>query len=314
MEETWDVIIVGGGPAGLTAGIYTARHGLKTLLLERGKMGGRALEAHWIENFPGFPQGLTGHKLMRQFISQAKKFGVKFSREVVIGVNLFDDVHKMVLTRKGFYQTKSIIIATGTQKTKPKIPGEIEFKGRGVSYCAVCDGPFFRNKKIAVLGSSEEAYMEAMHLADFASKVFFIPDANKKPRKLGSIKSKKHDQIELLNNNGKIEIIDNVNVSEICGSEAVNCVRLKGERSNKLEVDGIFILNDHISTTEIIQETGVMIDDTGCIMVDNRQQTNIPGIFAAGDCCCAGMQVITAAGDGGKAALSALRYIKSIKN
>ncbi|MBM3291863.1 FAD-binding protein [Candidatus Bathyarchaeota archaeon] len=307
MDVIWDVIIVGGGPAGLTAGIYTSRHGLKTLLLEGRKIGGRALDAHWIENFPGFPQGLTGPQLMDQFTSQAKKFGVQFKEETVIGINNLDEVHKMVSTRSGFYQTKSVIIASGVQRKQLTIPGETEFKGRGVSYCAICDGPFFKDKKVAVVGSGNEAFSESLHLADMASKVFLIPG-----RRGHSLNSEEH--LESIKRHNNIEMVEGVDILEICGEESVTSIKLKGGHLEKLDVDGIFILYEHVSTSDIIQDTGVTIDGSGCIMVDNRQQTNIPGIFAAGDCCCAGMQVVTAAGDGGKAALSALRYVKSLKN
>jgi thioredoxin reductase (NADPH) len=305
LEVVWDVIIIGGGPAGLTAGIYTSRHGLKTLLLEGRKIGGRALDAHWIENFPGFPQGLSGPQLMEQFISQAKKFGVQFSEETVIGVNNVDEVYKMVSTRSGFHQTKSVIIASGIQKKQLSIPGEMKFKGKGVSYCAICDGPFFKDKKVAVVGSGSEALTESLHLADVASKVYLIPG-----RRGYSLNSQQH--IDSVKKHKNIEMIDGVDVSEICGNDIVTNVKLKGGKLDRLDVDGIFVLFEHVSTSEIIHDAGVSIDGSGCILVDNRQQTNISGIFAAGDCCCAGTQIITAAGDGGKAALSALRYLKSI--
>ncbi len=174
MEKIWDVIIVGAGPAGLTAGIYTARQGHSTLLLYSGKVGGRALDAHRIENYPGFPQGLTGAELMNLFIEQAKRFGVEFKEETVIGLADAGE-YKIVSTRGGYYQGKTVIIAAGIQRKQLSVPGEMEFKGRGVSYCAICDGPFFRDKVVTVVGSGHEAVQDALHLTNTASKVIVIP-------------------------------------------------------------------------------------------------------------------------------------------
>ncbi len=167
MEKIWDVIIIGAGPAGLTAGIYTARQGHSTLILHGGKIGGRALEAHRIENFPGFPQGLSGIELMELFHKQANRFGVEFKHETVIG--LADaGVYKIISTRGGYHQGKTVIIATGVQRKQLNISGEMEFKGRGVSYCAICDGPFFNGKVVAVVGSGHEAVLDTLHLADIS--------------------------------------------------------------------------------------------------------------------------------------------------
>ncbi|MFP3950596.1 MAG: NAD(P)/FAD-dependent oxidoreductase [Candidatus Bathyarchaeia archaeon] len=144
-NEVYDVIILGGGPAGLTAGIYTARHGLSTLILDMNDLGGKAREAARIENFPGFPGGLTGDELMDRFIDQAKKFGVQFSRETVIGLIDLED-KKIVSTREGTHEGRAVIISTGMQRMKLSIPGEDKFKGRGVSYCAICDGALFQRQ------------------------------------------------------------------------------------------------------------------------------------------------------------------------
>ena len=173
-EEVYDVIILGGGPAGLTTGIYTARHGLKTLLIERNKLGGRSYGPHRIENFPGFPEGVIGTELMNRFIAQAKKFGIRFKTETFVGLSDLGD-RKMVLTRAGVYESKAIVLATGIQKEQLHVPGEMEFKGRGVCYCGICDGPFFTDKVVAVIGSGKEAVEDTIRLAEIASKVYAIP-------------------------------------------------------------------------------------------------------------------------------------------
>ena len=173
-EEVFDVIIMGGGPAGLTAAIYSARHKMKTLLLEGNRLGGKAMEAHWVENYPGYPEGITGPELMNKFIKQAEKFGTQVKIETVVGLADYDNI-KMVSTRQGFHQGKSVIIATGVSRKQLSVPGENEFKGRGVSYCAVCDGPFFQDKIVAVFGSGHEAIHDAEVLSESASKVYAIP-------------------------------------------------------------------------------------------------------------------------------------------
>jgi thioredoxin reductase (NADPH) len=301
MEKIWDVIIVGAGPAGLTAGIYTARQGHSTLLLYSGKVGGRALDAHRIENYPGFPHGLTGAELMNLFIEQAKRFGVEFRPETVIG---FTDAgeYKIVSTRGGYHQGKTVIIAAGVQRKQLSVPGEMEFKGRGVSYCAICDGPFFRDKVVTVVGSGPEALQDALHLTNTATKVIAIPG------KKGF--SENYPELATLRTNPKVEFIEGQDIAEIRGDEFVTGVTLTPGGVDKVATDGVFILLEHISTSNILVEAGIDADEGGCIIVDRNQQTNLPGFYAAGDCCCIGWQVVTAAGEGAKAALSAMKYVK----
>ena len=303
-EETYDVIIIGGGPAGLTAGLYTSRHNLKTLILEGKKLGGKALEAHWIENFPGFPEGISGEDLMNRFIAQAEKFGSEIKYETVIGISDFGD-QKMVSTRQGFHQAKSIIITTGVNRKQLSIPGEMEHKGRGVSYCAVCDGPFFKDKVVAVVGGGHEAVHEAEVLAETVDKVYAIP----------GIKgfSDEFPELPRIRGNPKIEVMEGVDLTEVGGSDFVEYIKLIGGDVEQLKVDGLFIILEHVSTTGIVQEAGLETDSGGCILVNNDMQTNLPGIFAAGDCSCKGMQIVTATGMGAKAALSAMKYIKNLK-
>jgi len=312
VEKTYDVIILGGGPAGLTAGIYTGRQGLKTLLIEGKQVGGKAWGPHrgkaWgphrIENFPGFPNGITGEELMERFISQAKRFGAEFKMETVVGLSDMGE-RKIVLTRGGYYNAKAVIVSTGIQKKQLSIPGEMEYKGRGVCYCGICDGPFFADKVVAVVGSGKEAVEDALRLAELAEKVYSIPGVEGYDDEV--------EDLDKLMEHEKIRVIEGSEVKSIGGNGVVTHIELEHEATRLLKVDGVFIILENVATNEIIKDAGIEVDSGGCIKVDNKNRTNLAGVFAAGDCVCGGMQVVTAAGDGGKAALSAMRYIRSLK-
>ena len=303
-EETYDVIIVGGGPAGLTTGIYTSRHGLKTLLIEANQLGGKAWGSHRIENFPGFPDGITGRRLMERFIAQAAKFGVDFKEDSVVGLSDMGDT-KMVMTRGGLHNSRAVVITTGIQKKQLKVPGEMEFKGRGVAYCAICDGPFFTDKIVAVVGPGKHAVEDAMRLADNARKVYAIPGSRGYNDGLADL--------DKLFEHVKIEVIEGAELKYIAGQEFVTHVGLTNSPKSKLDVDGVFIILENVGTADVLEDAGIMTDEGGCIIVDRDQRTNIDGIFAAGDCVCGAMQVVTAAGGGGRAGLAALRYVRSIR-
>jgi len=301
-EKLYDVLIVGGGPAGLTAAIYTSRHNYSTLILEGNKVGGKALEAHLVENYPGFPEGITGQELMARMEKQARRLGAEIKQETVIGISDLGEV-KMVSTRSGgFYQAKSLIIATGVSRKSLSVKGEGEFKGRGVSYCGVCDGPFFRDKTVAIIGGGHEAVHDIGLLRETSAKVYAIPG------KKGY--SENYPELERLRKDPKVEFIEEVDVSEIGGSDFVEYIRLDDGR--ELKLDGVFIILEHIPTSGILADAGVETDEGGCILSDKEQRTNMPGIFAAGDCCCKGYQIVTATGMGAMAALSAMKYLKQL--
>ena len=300
-EDIYDIIIIGGGPAGLTAAIYAARHNNKILILEGKKIGGKSLQAHWVENYPGFPDGISGPDLMALMEKQAAKFGAEFSTETVVGIADFGEL-KMLTTRKGVRQAKAVIVATGMSRRSLSVKGENEFKGRGVSYCGVCDGPFFREKTVAIIGGGHEAVHDIEVLGESASKVYAIPG------KKGF--SEEYPEIEHLRKDPKVEFIYDADITEIGGSDFVKYVKL--DNGQEVKLDGVFIVLEHISTSTILGDAGVVTDAGGCILVDRDQKTNMDGLFAAGDCCCKGLQIVTATGMGAQAALNAMKYVKQL--
>ncbi len=302
-SEPFDVIIIGGGPAGLSAAIYAARMGMKMLLLESSMFGGRAVLAPWVDNFPGFPEGISGTDLVDRMIEQAKKFGanMRFPEDVL---DLTDGRLKKVTTRHGEYQGRSIILATGAQNRRLLVPGETEFLGQGVSYCAVCDGPFFKGKVTAVVGSSDEALEDALYLSSLSKKVILVT------QKL-QMEASNALQVEC-SKKSNIEI-QKVRVKSILGDrfvKAISIVDLGNNKESEIVIDGVFISLGGMPVTSLAKKIGVDIDEGGCIKVDRRQVTNIEGIFAAGDCTCGGMQMITASGEGARAALQAYHYVQ----
>jgi len=301
-----DLIIIGGGPAGLTAAIYAARMGMKILVLESAAFGGRALLAPWVDNYPGFPEGLTGTNLIDRMVEQAKKFNV----ETMIPAEALDisskGQAKNIMTHRGEYFTSSIILATGTYNKRLQVPGENEFLGQGVSYCAVCDGPFFKGKVTAVIGSSDEALEDAIYLSSLSKKVIIITQQEETiaPKNLlDSVAEKKnievyHTRVKSIQGD---TLVHSISVSDFNGIERT------------LLVDGVFISLGGTPLSGLAKKIGIELDEKGCIVVDRRQATNVEGIFAAGDCTCAGMQIVTACGEGARAALQAYQYVRSLR-
>lgn len=304
----YDVIVVGGGPAGLAAAIYTSRMGLKTLVLEEKMLGGRIIEVSRIENYPGFPKGITGMELAENMIKQARNFGAEIrSPEKVLDMKL-KGIIKSVITRSREYRCFSIIIATGVQRRKLVVKGETEFIGRGVSYCAVCDGPFFRDRDVAVIGFNEEALEDALYLSNLAKKVILITHEEK-----GEVNE---ELLKKCRDKSSVEVME-AKVKSINGNFTVKSITVIDQRSKKeieIPVDGVFIILGSVPATNIVTKAGVAVDERGCIEVDRKQRTNIEGVFAAGDCTCGGMQVATAVGEGAMAALQAYRYVKRVKS
>lgn len=300
----YDVIIVGAGPAGLTAGIYGLRRGLKTLILEGKLPGGRIIEAHLVENYPGFPDGISGYALATKMVAQLEQVGGTITNEEVVSLSLKGEV-KTVSTRRRHYTAKAVILAMGVQRRRLRIPGEKELLGKGVSYCATCDGPLFRGRRVVVVGSGDEALEEALFLSDVASKVFLVSN----DLKLNAAEY----LIKRLEEKDNTQILSHHQVEAIEGQQLVESITVTDMTQTeiaKLPCNGVFIAVGYVPLTEIVGKAGVTVDPRGWIGVNREQNTNIDGVFAAGDCTGRGMQVTTAVGEGTMAALSASRLVK----
>ena len=303
-----DVIIIGSGPAGYTAAIYTARAGLKPLLIASSvEAGGELMKTTEVENFPGFPEGLQGPELMANLQAQAERFGTEVLLDDVIEVDLTGDV-KILKTGGGeTFEAKTVILSTGAAYRELGLPREKELSGHGVSWCATCDGFFFRERTIAVVGGGDSAMEEATFLTRFASKVYLI-------HRRDSFKASKI-MVERALNNPKIEVVYNSEVAELHGEAKLTGVTLRntvdGSTSN-LDLDGLFIAIGNDPRVWLV-ENQVELTDEKFIKVDGRSsRTNLPGVFAAGDVIDPTYrQAITAAGSGCVAALDAEHYLQS---
>lgn len=301
MTEVYDVIIIGGGPAGLTAGIYSARANLKTIILDKSKTAGALAYASLIENYPGLEKPLTGKELLERIRSQTLSFGAQYKEEQVVGLDLVSET-KEVITMGGSYKGKAVIIATGSMGRKPTIKGEGELLGRGVSYCAVCDAPFFRGKTVAVLGDSEEAAKEAVYLTEFVELCYLVTSSSKL----------KVEDSHPVFSKSKIRILTGYTIKEIQGNDFVTGLKLSKEGVEQvLEVSGVFVfIQGSQPITDFIGEA-LKVDERGFIVVDNFMETSIPGVFAAGDVASPHFrQVVIACAQGAVAALSAEKYIR----
>lgn len=301
-----EVIIIGSGPAGYTAGIYTARAGLKPLLIASSvEAGGELMKTTEVENFPGFPDGLMGPDLMANFQAQAERFGTEILLDDVVEVDLKGDV-KIVKTGGGqTFEAKTVILATGAAYRELGLPREKELSGHGVSWCATCDGFFFREKTIAVVGGGDSAMEEANFLTRFASKVYLI-------HRRDSFKASKIMQDRALNN-PKIEVVWNSEVAELHGEAALTGVTLRNTvngSTSELALDGLFIAIGNDPRVWLV-ENQVELTDEKFIKVEGRSsKTSLPGVFAAGDVIDPTYrQAITAAGSGCVAALDAEHYL-----
>jgi len=306
MDTVYDVIIIGGGPGGLTAGIYTSREKLKTLLLEKGLCGGLLAISDLIENYPGFADGIKGMGLIAKFKQQAEKFGTK--------INEFEEVKRIeasekkikVETNKGNYSTYAIIVATGSIPKMLNIPGENEFRGKGVSYCATCDGPLFKNKDVVVIGGGDAAAEEALFLTRFARKVTLVHRRNE-------LRATRILQ-ERLQENKRIELLLNYIPVSIKGKNFVETIIVKNKETNeekKIETAGVFISAGFLPNSKFLKNI-IELDETGYIKTNEDMETSIPGIYAAGDVRAKKVrQIVVACGEGTIAAISVRDYLKN---
>ncbi len=305
------VIIIGSGPAGFTAAIYAARANLKPLLVASTvEVGGELMNTTDVENFPGFPEGIQGPDLMAKLQAQAEKFGTEVLYDDVTELQLDGPVKKVILGSGAVHEASTIIYATGSAYRKLGIEGEERLSGYGVSWCATCDGFFFREKEIAVVGGGDSAMEEATFLTRFASKVYVI-------HRKDTLRASKIMQ-ERAFANEKIEFIWNSTVDEILGGESVNGVRLRStvdDSTRELAVDGVFVAIGNDPRTHLVHDK-LQLTDAGTIWVDGRSsRTSVPGVFAAGDVIDPTYrQAATAAGSGVVAALDAEHFIADLED
>lgn len=303
MDRAYDVIIIGGGPAGLTAGLYASRAKLRTLLIEKGVIGGQMANAEHVENYPGFPDGIRGLELGELMHRQATKFGTETITAEVTGVS-FTEEEKVVKTGEGDYLAKAVIIAGGAVPNRLGVPGEEQFVGKGVSYCATCDGAFFIDQVVAVIGGGDSAIDEGLFLTRFASKVIVIHRRDQ--LRAGKILQQRAFA------NPKMDFVWDTVAEGIVGDaqlKQLNLRNVKTDKSSTLQVSGAFIYVGLHPDTDYLRGI-VPLDESGHIITNERMETDIPGVFAAGDIRHnSARQAITAAGDGVTAALSAERFL-----
>jgi len=303
MNKEYQVVIIGGGPAGLSAGLYTSRARLSTLLIERGLVGGLITETELVENYPGFPEGISGLELGQLMHQQATKYGLEILLAEITGLELKQG-QKIIKTTEGNFTAKAVIIASGSERLKLGVPGEKEFAGKGVSYCATCDAAFFRELPVAVAGGGDVGITEALHLAKFASKVTVIELLPK----LGASRILQ----ERAAAEPKIEFRLNTRIEEIEGEEVVKGLRLRRVTTGgkyTLDVAALFVSIGIKPNTAYLK--GVLpLDAAGAVITNDKLETDVPGTFAAGDVRqSSAQQAITAAGDGATAAIYAEKFI-----
>lgn len=304
--EQRDLIILGSGPAGLAAALYAARADLKPLVLTGMTLHGQASTTDIIENYPGFPDGISGPELGQLFQAQAERFGARIELDQAVKANLSEKPFTLESYGKK-YKCKSLIITTGATHRKLNIPGEKEFAGRGVSYCGTCDGWFFKGKDIVVVGGGDSALEEGLFLTRFANSVTIIHRRDE--LRAGAILEKRALA------NPKIKFIWDTVVTEILGDDAVNAVKLKNVKTDEERIhitDGVFIFIGHSPNTKMFSDQ-LELDDQGYIIIDKFMETSIQGVFAAGEVADPSFrQVITSAGMGAAAAIQATRYLEEM--
>lgn len=306
-DGNYDVAIIGGGPAGLTAAIYTGRADLKTVVIEKGLLGGQIAQTEEVENYPGFPEPISGAELANRIVAQAGRFGAAI---------VTDEIQKLAPMTNGFnllgyegtYQARAVILATGANPRQLGVPGEERFYGRGVSTCATCDGFFFRDKEVVVVGGGDAAVEEGTFLTKFASKVTLI-------HRRDSLRANATAQ-ERAFNNPKMHFLWNHTVEEILGEEAVRGVRIKDTNTGaerELACDGVFVFTGHVPNTEFLAGS-VQLRPDGYVAVSDEVYTSLPGVFAAGDVADPiYRQLSTSVGAGTKAAMKVEKYLEQLE-
>jgi thioredoxin reductase (NADPH) len=303
--ESWDLIIIGAGAAGLAAGIYGVRSGLKTLVLEEKLAGGTTADAPMVENYLGF-QSINGTELAQKMVAHAKGLGVTINEfEKVTDLDLMGE-KKIIKTGKGTYEAEAVIIASGSYYRQLGIPGEKEFRGRGVSYCGLCDGPFFKGKRVLVVGGGNSALITGIYLAHLASEV--------KIAHRRDVFRAEEALVQTLRDMKNVEVLWRTEIREINGEKSVKKVTMLDKRTGKtkeLPVDGVFVQIGEAPNSQQAKEAGIAVDEDGYVVVDALQRTNLTGVYAAGDVTNHPVkQVGTAVGQGITAAVEAYGFVR----
>ncbi len=306
-KPDYQLIIVGGGPAGLTAGLYAARGRIQTLLIEKGATGGQVLLTDWVDNYPGFAEGAAGFELVDKMTAHADRFGLEKKFAAVESMDLQGDLKRIRLDSGEELTCAAVIICTGARPRKIAVPGEEELHGKGVSYCATCDGPFYRDQEIVVVGGGNTAVQEAIHLTKFAKKVTVIHRRDSL-RATAILQEKAFAE-------PKINFIWNAQISEIVGKDGVEAVNIKHNdgASSVLPVTGVFVLIGVVPNNDMLPLDQLQTDDGGFLITDGEMAcAGLEGVFAAGDIRSKLFrQIINAAGEGANAELAAEHYLSS---
>ncbi|OGL30940.1 thioredoxin reductase [Candidatus Saccharibacteria bacterium RIFCSPHIGHO2_12_FULL_41_12] len=305
-EDIWDVLMVGAGPASLSSAIYTTREDLSTVIYEKGVIGGLASTTDWIDNYPGFAEGVSGLELGEQLQQQAERFGAKIELGEVLGIK---DVgkYKIISTTDGDVKARAVLISTGSDYKRLGIPGEAEYYAKGVHYCATCDGAFYREKRLVVVGGGNSAVQEAMFLTKYAIHIDLIIRGDK--FRASEVLIHELDKFPM------IKVHMNTTTDEIVGSDGkvTKVVGTNKKTGKKVDfpTDGVFIFIGLLPNTGFLKDTGIELDEIGLIKTDENLETNIPGVFCAGDVRSgATMQIASATGEGATAALKIRKYLE----
>lgn len=304
----YDIVIIGGGPAGLSAAIYAARGGMKTLVMEKITCGGQALKTNEIDNYPGFVDNPSGEAVAKAIENHAKKYNITFVSENVKSIENADCDVKVIYTRRNKYMAKAIIFATGAVPKTLGAPGETELTGAGVSYCATCDGAFFKDKDVCVVGGGNTAMEDALYLAGFCGKVYIL-NRSQKFRASATL-------VDNVKRSGKIQILTDTVVQSFNGEQMLQSVTVRNTRTdetNILKASGVVVAIGITPSSELAAQYGIELCPNGFIKTNMYLATNVKGIFAAGDVRVSPLrQVITAAADGAVAATSAINYVNEL--
>lgn len=306
--ETHDLVIIGAGPAALTASIYTTREDLDTVLFEKGVIGGLAAITDWVDNYPGFPEGIAGLDLAEGLRKQAERFGADIRLGEVLSIT-DEGAYKRLSTTDGDMLARAVLVATGSDYKKLGIPGEAEYYARGVHYCATCDGAFYREKRLVVVGGGNSAIQEAIFLTRFADKIDVLVRGD-------SIRASEVLQHELEKFTDKITVHLNTTTDEIAGADNKVTHVLGTDTTTgkqvRIDTDGVFVFIGLKPNTAFLQGSGVKLDEIGMVETDGLLQTSMPGVFAAGDVRSgATMQIASATGEGATAAMTIRKYLES---